>query len=96
MILVVVASFLFLAAGLYSGHRRSSAIPSKKKVWETLIESVLLLSIVIAVLSIVLFYIKILTTTVFWVTIVALWLSVFASSDTISREISMSEEKAAM
>lgn len=96
LILVVVASFLFLVAGLYSGHRRSSAIPSKKKVWETLIESVLLLSIVIAVLSIVLFYIKILTTTVFWVTIVALWLSVFASSDTISREISMSEEKAAM
>ena len=90
--LVVAASFLFLAAGLYSGHRRSSVVARKKKVWETIIESVLLLSIVIAVLSIVLFYIQILTTTVFWVTIVALWLSVFASSDTISREISMSEK----
>ena len=86
--LVVLASFLFIALGLYSGHKRSLVAALAKKGWELLIESVLLVSIVISVLSIILFYIRVLTTSIFWVTIIALWLSVYASSDTISREIS--------
>ena len=86
--LVVLASFLFIALGLYSGHKRSLVAALAKKGWELLIESVLLVSIVISVLSIILFYIRVLTTSIFWVTIIALWLSVYASSDTINREIS--------
>jgi putative Mn2+ efflux pump MntP len=90
---VVLASFLFIALGLYSGHKRSLVAAVSKKRWETLIESVLLVSIVISVLSIILFYIQVLTTGIFWVTIIALWLSVYASSDIISREISTRDSR---
>lgn len=90
---VVLASFLFIALGLYSGHKRSLVAALGKKRWELLIESVLLVSIVISVLSIILFYIQVLTTSIFWVTIIALWFSVYASSDTISREISTRDSR---
>ena len=90
---VVIVSFLFIALGLYSGHKRSLVVAVGKKQWELVIESVLLVSIVISVLSIILFYIQVLSTSIFWVTIIALWLSVYASSDTISREISTRDSR---
>ncbi len=93
LVLIVLASLAFIGLGLFSGHRRKTVLGSNKKGWEVLVELVLLISIIISVVSIILFFIQVLSVPVFWVTIIALWLSAYASSDTISREISMQDQR---
>lgn len=88
LVLTVFLSIATMGLGFYtSGSRKSDNSDANSVIGFSLKEVVLVVGITISLFSLILYVVKVLYGPVFFVTILALLISIYLSSDTLSREV---------